>query len=461
VVEAMSSDSSGFCRCICGTSGRRDPLDPRKGWASADIDVLEEVDEPPFQAPQVAGRLSYSISADQPLRGTPIREGEIWWLSTEDKVDAVAFQLFINGFAFTLQGQPEAVVSLSPFTLVRNCKFQSNYPSLNLTDFKIFKVSLFAQGVCYYFGVKGADEREAEEMRARWVFDISRAMRLVTQSIFPPFSITCDPLESVPSTHQRLMAGYLIHHEDDLIASVLYCELHPHIDDQAKVLLYENEACQTPVLELYVTERSICCEKVGINCSCFSVENHQFSSRTIAERKLWLRAISNLKVKLQNHAPTPNAEDLKNYRVAIKEHIGSMKEAAWAPTDPLLQRCLFKPRPAPAALSGLKDSVLQPPPPAGPLPSQQLTMPPPQLAPQAVPATSVPPMLWPTNGGPAPRARTREEEPVHAPSKATLRSQSVDRGAVGRSVQHRVGAAATRAWSQRPASEAGAAAPAG
>jgi hypothetical protein len=223
---------------------------------------------------------------------------------------------------------------------VRNCKFQSTYSNLNLSDFKIFKVSLFAHGICYYYGVRGADERQAEEERSRWVLDISRAMRLVTQSLFPPFSISCDPIESVVTTQRRLMAGYLIHHDDLSVASVLYCELHPQNEDQAKLVLYENELCQSPVMDIYISERSICCEKVGINCSCFCIEDHQFSTRTLSERKLWLRAISNVKVKLQNRAPSPSCEDLKHYRMAIKEHISTIKATleGHAPMDALLQR---------------------------------------------------------------------------------------------------------------------------
>merc|ERR1712039_727948 len=94
----------------------------------------------------------------------------------------------------------------------------------------------------------------------------------------------------------------------------------------------------------FVNERSTCCEKVGINCSCFSVEDHQFSTRTLAERKLWLRAISNLKVKLQNRAPRPTAEDLANYRAAIREHVTSIKETTFLAMDPLLARIMCKSR---------------------------------------------------------------------------------------------------------------------
>mmetsp|Transcript_49256 Transcript_49256/g.86707 ORF Transcript_49256/g.86707 Transcript_49256/m.86707 type:complete len:424 (+) Transcript_49256:88-1359(+) len=329
--------STSLCRCICGTR-KGDRFDPQKVLGT-DFDTLDEVDEPPFQPPQITGLLSYSVAVDQPLRGVPIREGELWYLSAEEKVEPVTFTLYVNGFSFVHDGH-EVSISLSPFSLVRNCKFQSNYSNLNLSDFKIFKVSLFTHGICYYYGVRGADERQAEEERSRWVLDISRAMRLVTQSLFPPFSISCDPLESVATTQRRLMAGYLIHHDDLSVASVLYCELHPQSDDQAKLVLYENELCQTPVMDIYITERSICCEKVGINCSCFCVEDHQFSTRTLSERKLWLRAISNVKVKLQNRAPSPSVEDLKHYRLAIKEHISTIKATleGQAPMDALLQR---------------------------------------------------------------------------------------------------------------------------
>merc|ERR1711879_236667 len=47
---------------------------------------------------------------------------------------------------------------------------------------------------------------------------------------------------------------------------------------------------------------------------------HLFSARTIAERKLWLRALSNIKVKLQHGAPEADEEALRHYRVAILEH---------------------------------------------------------------------------------------------------------------------------------------------
>lgn len=324
--------SGTLCKCICGT-GKKDNFELQRTFGSneLDIDALAEADEAPFQAPPLAsGRLTYSI-LQQPLRGAPIREGTLWYLSAEDQVDPVFFSLYVNGFAFKHEGV-EAAISLSPFVLVRNCKFQSGY-SACLTDVKIFKISLFAHSACYYFGIRseGEGERWAEEERSRWVLDISRAVRLVTQSLFPPFRICCDPLKGLPHTEARLMAGYMVRLDDAATASVLYVELQVHQEDHAKVVLYENELCQVTVTEIFLSETAMCSEKIGINCSCFSVEDHHFSTRTLAERKLWLRAISNVRVKLQNHAPKPEEEEMANYRAAIKEHLLTIRAALEGP----------------------------------------------------------------------------------------------------------------------------------
>merc|ERR1719203_1270898 len=112
----------------------------------------------------------------------------------------VTLALYVNGFCFTHKDR-EHSFSLSPFALVRNCKFQATTAEgVDLTDFKCFKVSLFTQGACFYFGINAAkaEEKEAEEERSRWVINISRVMRLVTQSLFRPFHIVCEPQEAVP-----------------------------------------------------------------------------------------------------------------------------------------------------------------------------------------------------------------------------------------------------------------------
>merc|ERR1719199_1405691 len=100
---------------------------------------------------------------------------------------------------------------------------------------------------------------------------------------------------------RRLLQGYLIHRDDARSVSVLFCELRAH------------------------DGKSACCEIVGINCSCFVVDCHHFASQTPSERKLWLRALSNVKVKIQNRAPEPTEEELQHYRTSIREHIAALE----------------------------------------------------------------------------------------------------------------------------------------
>merc|ERR1719464_555720 len=113
----------------------------------------------PTYAPKVRGFLSYSSAPDQPLLGVPIREGCLWHLSAQDRFEPVNFSLYVNGFAFSTSDGLEASVSLSPFSLVRNCRFQSG----ECSKLKSFKVSLLEPDPCCYFAVRNPCEREAEE----------------------------------------------------------------------------------------------------------------------------------------------------------------------------------------------------------------------------------------------------------------------------------------------------------
>merc|ERR1712032_1072515 len=140
------------------------------------------------------------------------------------------------------------------------------------------------------------------------------------------------------------MAGYLIHKDEGNSISVLFCELSAHSGLSARMVLYEDEACQNTIMDILITEASVCCDIVGINCSCFIVDSHHFASQTPSERKLWLRALSNVKVKIQNRAPEATEEELEHFRISIREHIAAV-EATAEPrivSDPLLTRCSRK-----------------------------------------------------------------------------------------------------------------------
>ena len=314
----MATTGSSVCRCFCGNAWQEEE---DRGFNNVTVGIgsISSLDVPE-EMPEVMGMLSYSTEMDQPLRGKPIREGELWQLSTEEAIQRVRLSLYVNGLS--ISGDIKRIsVLFSPFTVVRNCKFQANTCDLQeFRFFKIFKVQLYTLSRCYYFGVRG-EASAGEEERASWVCDISTTVRLVTQSLFPPFRILCDPLVSRAQTHRRLLAGYLLHSDGPYLVSVVYCELEAHEGDQALLVLYENESCEVALNTLVLNVDAIVAEKVGINCSCFTVDKHDFSSRTLSERKLWLRAISNIKVKLANAAPSPSVAELRHFREAIKEHL--------------------------------------------------------------------------------------------------------------------------------------------
>lgn len=299
-------------------------------------DTPQELQVPAY-APKVRGFMTYSTAPDQPLLGVPIREGDVWHLSAQDRFETVSLSLYVNGFTFsTLEGL-EASISLSPFSLVRNCKFQSG----ECSKLKSFKVSLLEPHPCCYFAVRDGCDREAEDERSDWVLGLSHTILLITHSLLPTFSLTCEPLPEIPQTARRLMAGYLIHRDDGNSISVLFCELCAHRGSSARLVLYENDLCANPIMDILITESSVCCDVVGINCSCFIVDSHQFATKTPSERKIWLRALSNVKVMIQNRAPEPTDEELVHYRISIQEHIAALEailELRIA-SDPLLIRC--------------------------------------------------------------------------------------------------------------------------
>merc|ERR1712216_948205 len=76
-------------------------------------------------------------------------------------------------------------------------------------------------------------------------------------------------------------------------------------------------------MDIVIVAASVCCDVVGINYSSFMIDSHHFSTHNPSERKLWLRALSNVKVKLQNRAPDPTPEELEYFRGEIRQYINT------------------------------------------------------------------------------------------------------------------------------------------
>mmetsp|Transcript_12545 Transcript_12545/g.23149 ORF Transcript_12545/g.23149 Transcript_12545/m.23149 type:complete len:481 (-) Transcript_12545:164-1606(-) len=300
------------------------------------------------------GCLSYTVGRCVAMHGEPIRTGMVLSLiagNSNRPLNPTDFQpcelsVHVNGLSLKYMNfsQVPLVAGLSPFTIVHACRLHNAESDERTPWIRLFKVYIFSHDFVFFFATQGAD---AHTQRARWVADIARSVRLLTRSLFPPFAYSADPLENVPSTSSRLLAGYLLLCDlGGLGASVVFCELHSHKDGAAAFRVYENEACQQQVMSFLLTYHSIICERVGVDCSCISIEGHHFSARTCQEKLLWLRAISNIKMKLRNMADDIPPEELIHYREAVREGIAALrtesklKQEPPAPqfTGPLLPR---------------------------------------------------------------------------------------------------------------------------
>lgn len=186
---------------------------------------------------------------------------------------------------------------------------------------KSFKLFLLDHDPCVFFAVPSPHDPQAEEERSEWVLGISHTIQLIIYSLLPTFPITCDPIPGAPHTNRRLLAGYLIRRDNPFSVSVVFCELEAHYGTSARLVVYENDLCDNILRIIDITDATICRDMVGINASCFIVDNVYFASREPSERKLWLRALSNVQVKIQNLAPEATEEELVHYRVAIRENI--------------------------------------------------------------------------------------------------------------------------------------------
>lgn len=338
----MARGLAVFCRLDCVDDGCG-PADKNGGGHVNPLGETygdeEELTRPPGRPRE--GLVTFSADAHLPLTSPALKSGEVWHLCPEDgkRFRKATLSLHPNGLSVkpTEDEFPELSIAWSPFSLVQACRLHSVEADQAQPWMRLFKVSIFHHGLTHFFATQG---KEAETERARWVADVSRALRVLTQSLFPPFRLRVEPLEGMDWTSTRLLAGYLLLY-DELGVSRVYAELHCELDASALFAAYEDEHCDVQVLNLALDTNTCISERVGVDCSCFSVGDHHFVTRTNAEKMLWLRAISNVKVKLRHKATNPTGSDLRNYRAAVFEHI---KQLPRIPEDEIAERGPLLPR---------------------------------------------------------------------------------------------------------------------
>lgn len=172
---------------------------------------------------------------------------------------------------------------------------------------------------------------ETDEEREQWLTDMSLALRTHIREHFPAFTPSVNPLKGVPETHGRLLAGYLLLREHDIVQfSLSYCEIKVYGEGVASLALYSSEDCDRMLSSLVITAKTRIFERSGLDCSSFAIDGHSFCARSQQERKLWLRALNNVKIKLENKAPDPSKDDLEHFRKSVLQKVVEIeRDEAW------------------------------------------------------------------------------------------------------------------------------------
>jgi len=324
------------------------------------------------RVPYDANFLSYATSLDDPVGGLPVRKGQVRlydWQTESLKPWSVL--LFANGFYAVSRSSGEIhSFAWSPFTLVQAhapaASASSSSSSSRLrrsltakedrsvgeeiserTGRRTFTLSILSHEMGFVFS--GADDDSADVESLQWMYEMVRTLRLYTKALFPPFATAVEPVEGLPWTARRILAGYLLLCQLHGTVSVPYCELRAQKSggDHAQLALYESERCSRLIARIDIDADTPLAMQKGADCSCFTAGDLLLCARSAQEAKLWLRALENVQVKLQHSTPTPTAEDLVLYREAVLDRMRHLEfnEAARrlgadgrSPTPPASER---------------------------------------------------------------------------------------------------------------------------
>eukprot|EP00930_Biecheleria_cincta_P097043 TRINITY_DN88788_c0_g1_i1.p1 TRINITY_DN88788_c0_g1~~TRINITY_DN88788_c0_g1_i1.p1 ORF type:complete len:598 (+),score=86.63 TRINITY_DN88788_c0_g1_i1:94-1887(+) len=266
-----------------------------------------------------------SSNIDDPVGGIPFGSGELLFLDDEAGMLITCVALvFSTGLYLVAHGSGHIwSFAWSPFSVISKTDGRPGLPNAgsgeDCSPYAGISLSIPTRGRHVLLACRGAG---AVEQRDRWLHNLSMALRSHVRVAFPEFRISVEPLAQVPDTKERILAGYLLLREDGAASiSVPYCELHAHRGGFARLSFYSDESCDRLILALAVTQKTRIFERAGEDCSCFAVDGHSFCARSMEERQVWLRALSNVKVKLANGAPDPSPTDLEAFREAVQERL--------------------------------------------------------------------------------------------------------------------------------------------
>lgn len=271
---------------------------------------------------------TFAIAEGETSQGAPLRTGTVLQLELGRALRCVNLSLYVNGFSIVpacmtqRYEQPDGVLCRvwSPFSLVEKA------PVVD-PERGVFKLTVFTRehhDRYFEFATTGVS---ATEDRDLWVNDITEAIRQVTLSLFPPVGIVVRPLPGVQSTCTRIMAGYLLQYQSDDTIALFYCELQAYSCGEACLATYKDEWCEREHSSFSVTVETRVSTRTGSYCTSFGLDKNRFCARTVKEKDLWLRALSNIKVKLMFDAPDPTDEELAIFRLAVLERVVDLEES--------------------------------------------------------------------------------------------------------------------------------------
>lgn len=264
--------------------------------------------------------------------GEPLACGDIILVNVGQSIMEMRLTICAKGFILSLRSDlqshaafagdfDDVKVVWSPFTLVERCQVKA---SQQPEKWVVFKLTLFrseGRDATYYFASSGAD---AEAQRTAWVAVIVEALSTVTLSLFPDYDIVVQPVVGKPRTARRIIAGYLFYAVSAEKITLFFCELHAPLAGCAEMVFYTDEYCEDEIFNIMFTSTASASTRKGAYCTVFGLDSHRFAARTRQEKDLWLRAVSNVLVKLMFVEQDTSAGDLAMFRAAVHERLESI-----------------------------------------------------------------------------------------------------------------------------------------
>lgn len=231
---------------------------------------------------------SFRISVDDPVGGLPYGQGELFMMEEgSQQLQLWTVLIFSTGlYAVDRESGIVKTYAWSPFSTITGSAGVCIDGGSTAEDFYGFTLTIPTRGRYLLLATSGPD---GKHMREQWLADMSRAQQDQTKSLFRDVGLDVDPLLDNSQTKDRIVAGFLLMRGADPAEIVApFCELQAYRQGAAQLFLYESEKCRNQVASLTITASSRVFERGGIGCTCFSIDGHSFSARSVKEKQLWL-----------------------------------------------------------------------------------------------------------------------------------------------------------------------------